>query len=151
MTTKWVYPGDNVVVDADDQPLSPAFPDAVAARAAAKLIATERGEVVYAYLGNGRDAIQPNPKVGMGCTICFYTDLRAGTVIAVSPSGNKVTVREDKAIRTDDNGMSECQSYRYEPDPNGSVRTFYRNAQGGYGKGPRLGLGYRNAYFDYSF
>lgn len=54
--------------------------------------------------------------------------------------------------RTDDNGMSECQSYRYEPDPAGAEHVFYRNQRGGYqGHGTRLALGTRSAYHDYSF
>ena len=99
--------------------------------------------------------------VGMGATVMGYTDRRAATVIAVSPSGHKVTVRLDKATRTDTNGMSEDQTYDYAPDPEGEVKVFYRDRnyriageKHGYGnraKGGRLMLGCRRSYHDYSF
>lgn len=92
------------------------------------------------------------PVVGMACTVCWVTDRSAATVIAVSRTGAKVTVREDRATRTDTNGMSECQDYTYEPDPNGTQLTFYRRGNGSYGMGGmRLVLGHRRSYHDYSF
>lgn len=94
------------------------------------------------------------PHVGQAATICYYTDRAPATVIAVSPNGAKVTVREDKAIRTDSNGMSESQSYTFEPDSNGAVHVFHRNQFGQYkiaGGGVSLSLGKRSAYHDYSF
>lgn len=94
------------------------------------------------------------PRVGQPATICWITDRHAATVIAVSKTGHKVTVRECKAIRTDGGGMSDSQSYRYEEDLEGETRTFYRNGTGSYGGGRRgtyLRLGTRRAYFDYGF
>lgn len=94
---------------------------------------------------------------GMGATYRVGSDRYACTVVAVSPSGHKVTTRDDTAIRTDSNGMSESQEYRYERDPNGTVRDFYRDSRGRYGnktRGGSLGLGHRSAYHayhDYSF
>lgn len=92
--------------------------------------------------------------VGMGATYSIGSDRYACTVIAVSTSGLKVTTRDDKATRTDENGMSECQTYSYERDPSGVERTWYRDSKGNYGnktRGGRLGLGARRAYHDYSF
>jgi hypothetical protein len=92
------------------------------------------------------------PEVGMAATLCYYTDRHAATVIAVSLNGRKVTVREDKVIRTDSNGMSECQSYEFERDPAGAEHVFYRQGDGSYGRGGvRLALGVRKSYHDYSF
>lgn len=94
------------------------------------------------------------PAVGMPCTICWITDRKAATVIAVSPTGAKVTVREDKATRTDKNGMSESQSYTYERDPVGAEHVFHRQANGSYrsaSQGKRLVLGERRSYHDYSY
>jgi len=89
---------------------------------------------------------------GLGATYSIGSDRYACTVIAVSPSAHKITTRDDRAIRTDSNGMSEAQSYRYERDPDGALRTFYRNSKGGYGqRGGRLYLGARRSYYDYSF
>lgn len=110
---------------------------------------------------------QPDPIEGMGVTILAWTDRHAGTIINVSKrtSGTVVYVREDKATRIDDNGMSECQTYRYDPNPNGRLYTFRQTKSGqweqvtvnektgrfnkmqGYG----LRLGERSEYRDFSF
>jgi hypothetical protein len=150
MATEWKFPGYFNIVDEDDNVLME-YRDLPDFKDVAKKVATEQGKIVYAYCGNGRAAFEPAPSVGMGCTLCFYTDRHAGTIIAVSPSGHMVTVREDKAVRTDSNGMSEDQDYRFEPDPNGAVHKLYRQGDGRYGKSPRLVLGVRGAYHDYSF
>lgn len=140
------------VVDAAGLPLSGMCTTSTIAREA-KRIATERKAIVY-YLGdNGRQAVEPTPSVDCGATLCYYTDRHAGTVIAVSASGRKITIREDKSIRTDDHGMSESQAYRYERDPDGRVHVCYLRKDGRYhsNQGPRVIVGLRNAYHDYSF
>ncbi len=105
-------------------------------------------------------ASKPQPQVGDGATVCYYTDRHAATVIAVKTfkSGaragqvREVTVQMDRATRTDDLGMSDCQSYSYERDPNGSTATFKVNKQGRFGTpGSSLAIGYREEYYDYSF
>jgi hypothetical protein len=159
VTKTYPDPGDCKIYDRDDNVLVEYMNGrAEEFLAVAKDVATKRGEIVFYYgdpdgwgKGLGRHAVEPSPLVGMGCTLLFWTDRHAGTVIAVSPSGHKVTVREDKAIRTDSNGMSESQNYRFEPDPDGRVHTLYRQGDGRYGKSPRLVLGVRGAYHDYSF
>jgi hypothetical protein len=40
------------------------------------------------------------------------------------------THREDRAIRTDSNGLSESQTYTYEPNPNGERHWFRRRKNG---------------------
>lgn len=92
-------------------------------------------------------------EVGMGATILFWTDRHAGTVTYVSPSGLTCQVREDAVARTDSNGMSECQTYEYTPDPDGRLWTFRRGLKGwrGVNKGPGLVLGERRHYHDFSF
>lgn len=94
------------------------------------------------------------PTVDMPCTVCWLTDRKAATVIAVSPTGIKVTVREDKSTRTDKNGMSDSQTYSYERDPDGVVHVFHRQGNGTYrsaNQGKRLALGVRRTYHDYGF
>jgi hypothetical protein len=98
------------------------------------------------------------PEVGMGATVLHYTDREAGTITYVHPNGRALIFQRDKATRTDSNGMSECQSYRYEPDPNGRKLTFTLRANGrwvlagqGLHKGTRLHIGDRAHYHDYSF
>lgn len=108
--------------------------------------------MVYAQTKN------PTPTVGMGATICGWTDRHAATVFAVSKSGKKVMVQEDKATRTDSNGMSDCQSYDYEPNPKAQVQTFTLRKNGrwvsegsGMHSGTVLSLGHRHSYHDFSF
>ena len=104
----------------------------------------------------GEAAKQPQPKIGMGATIMGYTDRTAATVVRVG--SNRITVREDLAIRTDKNGQSDAQEYRYERNPHGSEYEFSRRANGSWVKvgdamrnGLCIALGYREHYFDYGF
>lgn len=111
------------------------------------------------------------PEVGMGATICHYTDRNAATVVAVrfkrDGSVKEIDVRQDKAIRTDSNGMSDAQSYRYEPNEDAPVNTWRVDSQGRFrrlatdweGKlrmeswrgGSKLALGIRDEFYDYTF
>lgn len=70
---------------------------------------------------------QPKPVEGMGVTILSWTDRHAGTIINVTQrsSGTIIWVREDKATRTDSNGLSEEQTYTFEPNPQGRVIVFH--------------------------
>lgn len=61
------------------------------------------------------------PEVGMGVTECCYTDRNPWEVIEVKDEKH-IVVRELDYERTDDNGMSECQKYRYFPKPDGEIR-----------------------------
>ena len=96
------------------------------------------------------------PEVGMGATELSYTDRHAGTVVEVR-SPTTLVFQADKVTRTDTNGMSECQSYSYEPNPAGAkvVYTLRRNGKwvqkGASMNGPALALGVRREYHDFSF
>jgi hypothetical protein len=96
---------------------------------------------------------QPRPEVGMGVTLLHWTDRSAGTITRVSPSGKTFWFKVDRAIRTDTNGMSESQQYRFEPDPAAPEQVARLTKNGGYKTtgGPRLRLGQRSAYHDFSF
>ena len=103
---------------------------------------------------------QPEPKIGDGCTICMYTDRHAGTIVEVKRfvSGNrkgqikKVIVQRDTAVRTDENGMSDAQSYQYERDSKGQLYEFRVTKNGSYkGNVGSLLIGSREEYYDYSF
>ena len=100
----------------------------------------------------------PTPEVGMGATKLSWTDRTAGTIVAVSNSGKKLTWREDKVTRVDTNGMSDSQTYTYEQDPDGYDEEFSLRKNGRWVKvgtpmtwGTTLGLGHRSHYYDYSF
>lgn len=98
---------------------------------------------------------QPKPEIGMGVTFGCWTDRHAGTIVAISKSGKQITVQGDLAIRTDNNGMSECQEYRFERNPDAPKLIFKITSRRGR-KAWRCGeyaagLGFRRAYHDYSF
>lgn len=98
------------------------------------------------------------PEVGMGATEVLYTDRHAGTIVEVSASGTRLVWQRDIATRTDERGMTDAQSYTYEPDPTArrEIFTLRKNgrwvSQGSSMKGGRrLVIGVRNEYYDYSF
>jgi hypothetical protein len=97
------------------------------------------------------------PEVGMGGSICGWSDRHAVSVIGVYHHGRRVVVQRDKAIRVDSNGMSDAQDYRYEADPQGakSEWSLRQNGQwkqvGSSGRGSVLVLGRRDEHYDYSF
>jgi hypothetical protein len=106
---------------------------------------------------------QPEPVVGMGATVLSWTDRHAATIVGVA--GDIITVQEDRSFRTDNNGMSESQTYRFMRDPIGSRHQFRRTKTGQwqevtynsktkrYSKteGHGLRIGEREEYRDFSF
>jgi hypothetical protein len=111
---------------------------------------------------------QPEPKVGMGATLLYWSDRKGATIIEVFYPGQHTTmivVQEDEAIRTDDNGMSESQSYVFKPNPKGQKHYFRKMRDGVWfevalneetgrwkkTKGTGLRIGERKAYHDFSF
>lgn len=115
----------------------------------------ETGSLINLLYSNSRN---PAPVVGMGATILMWTDRHACTVVAVSKDGKTVTVQEDKATRTDNLGMSDCQSYTFEPNPAAGKQVFTLRRNGRYvrqGSGMKSGeglrLGTRDHYYDFSF
>lgn len=55
-------------------------------------------------------------KVGTHATMYYWSDRQAYEVVDVIDQQH-IKLRKLKAIRTDNNGMSDCQDYRYESDP----------------------------------
>lgn len=96
------------------------------------------------------------PEVGMGATQVCFSDRHAFTVVEVSKSGKRITVQQDKATRTDKNGMSDCQDYTFEPNPNGSKHTLSlrKNGRwievGGSQSDFTYSIGHRAEYYDYT-
>ncbi len=95
-------------------------------------------------------------KVGDGATILWFSDRTAVTIIEIGK--NYVKVQKDRAIRTDGNGLSDCQEYKYERNESGEIYTFKKTRKGLYtdnGRsndyGCRLSFGYRREYYDYTF
>ncbi len=111
---------------------------------------TCRGEVIDKIMRPFLIRLHQDLEVGDGVTVNLYSDSHAGTVI--KRTKRTVTIRRDNAIRTDDNGMSDSQQYRYEPDPNGTVYKAYWSEKRGcfmWGRKP-ISVG-RYEYYDYSF
>lgn len=112
-------------------------------------------------------SMKVKPEVGMGATVCFYTDRHAATVTKVWEERGKmfVEVQEDTATRTDNYGMSDMQDYEYTANPNGEIYTYRYNAKtakwdqvvkGESGRWRKVGhpalvLGVRKEYYDFSF
>jgi hypothetical protein len=92
------------------------------------------------------------PFVGMGCTLAWYSDRDAATVIEVK-SKSTIIVQTDVATRTDNNGMSECQTYTYSPNPQGEKFIVRKTVKGWkvLKKKAKVYLGTREKYRDFSF
>lgn len=100
------------------------------------------------------NATSVKPEIGMAATICHWTDRTPATVVKVSHKGRKIVLQEDKAIRTDKDGISDQQSYLYEIDPNGQLYYATLRKDGSYrliGGKQQAALGSRRKYHDYSF
>ncbi len=108
------------------------------------------------YMADRAGAVKP--EVGMPATLLYWSDRKPATVVRVSASGREVEIQRDRSKRTDDNGMSEGQVYEYERDPHAVREVFTLRKNGRWvekgmrmGQGLRLGLGYREEYYDFSF
>ena len=103
-------------------------------------------------------------KVGDGATINLYTDRHACTIVKVTKT--TITVRRDKAILNPNfrpefivgGFAAHCtnqdeQSYTYEPDEDGDLRTFHWSKKyNQYGTPSNLTLSRgRHEYYDYNF
>jgi len=117
----------------------------------------QTNSLVNEILAGRRD---PVPEVGMGATILMWTDRVAGTIVEIvrfksgphKGAPRKVVVQRDCAVRVDDNGISENQTYQYDRDRDGSRYEFQCTPWGGWKGGPGLlSIGYRQEYHDYSF
>lgn len=116
--------------------------------------------LVNKVMGEARGA---EPEVGMGGTVCHWSDRDAVTIIEVKhfQSGERkgevsgVVVQYDKTTRTDQNGhTSEAQEYTYEPRPDSPPVLFKKNKEGRFvmtGGGSTLAIGYRETYRDINF
>jgi hypothetical protein len=92
---------------------------------------------------------QPEAEVGMGATVCYWTDRHAATIVKVTKC--TIHVQEDIATRTDDLGMGDSQSYSYSPDRSAPVIIFRKTKRGWKAGGMSLLIGVRDHHYDYSF
>lgn len=128
---------------------------------------TETGSVVN-HIRSRQTRGAPTPEIGMGATVLLWTDRHAATVIGYDPQKRIVTIQEDHAKRTDQNGFCEMQEYEYTPDPDGLCYHFrwntkketweqvrFNNETGRWNKinggGCGIFIGSRETYRDFTF
>jgi len=94
--------------------------------------------------------------IGDGATIYVGSDRYAGTVIEVKK--NEILIQYDTAIRTDRNGLSENQSYKFIQNPNEKKLRFIKGKKGfwyeieeGKKTSSYAVIGKRDHYWDPSF
>ena len=96
----------------------------------------------------------PEPVVGMGVTICHYSDRAVGTITRVSKTGKSFWFKHDIKKRVDNNGMSDSQTYEYTENPEANEIPVRMNRRGIYmtlkSRYPVV-LGVKNAFHDFSF
>ena len=108
-------------------------------------LGTETGSLVNHMLSGSAS----EPSLGMGATVLYWTDRKAGTIVRVTP--HTFTDQLDRVTRTDRNGMSEDQTYDCQPDPDGATYVFRRTKRGWRSSGVGVLIGQRRHYHDYSF
>lgn len=106
--------------------------------------------------------------LGEGATACYYSDRKAGTVVAISKSGKTMQVRRDNAVLNNKDELtfspggfcahvSGTQKYDYTPDADGAVTTFSLRSNGKWvEKGQEAHQGTkciagRHQFYDYNF
>lgn len=94
---------------------------------------------------------QPAPEVGMGATLVMYSDRRAYTISRVSKSGKTFWMRQDKATRVDNNGMSESQQYAYTQQSDAPETQVHNTKDGWKSGGHKVWVGLRDEHYDFSF
>jgi len=121
-------------------------------------LGTDTGSFFNYLMGNSMTI----PEAGKGATVLHWTDRSAYFVNSVSADGKEVVIERAKAVRVDNNGMSEAQDYNYERDPQaqpetikftyGKWRRVYRELGGKTTYSPiNIIFGTMREYYDFSF
>lgn len=87
------------------------------------------GSFINNLLGNNAT----EPKVGMLCTVCLYTDRHVYEVTEVAEDGLSCTIRRMSTSRVNSNGcqMTEQQDYQYISNPDGhSKKLVWKQRKG---------------------
>lgn len=107
-------------------------------------------DVIDELMAPYREMLYQGLEIGDGVTVHLWSDAHACTIVARTKT--VLYLRRDKAIRTDRNGMSDCQAYRYEPDDSNEIfRVNWSRKQKRFlylGNAVTVG---RHEYYDYSF
>lgn len=123
----------------------------------------ETASVVNSMMSNSNQAFE-NIEVGTGATILMWTDRKPATVIFIDK--NVVGVQQDFAERVDNNGMSDCQDWKFSENKKGSVTYFRKRKDGTFeavkknketgrwvktGTSEKVRFGKREKFHDFSF
>jgi hypothetical protein len=126
---------------------------------------SQRGSLIN-HLAANHPHVFHMPTVGTGVTFYSWTDRSPGTIVAIVDEKKLIIeIKDDIAIRTDNYGMSESQSYSYETNykwPSRYYKWNNRKAQWvGIQKNEKgrwvlnhdqtISVGHREKYHDYSF
>lgn len=101
-----------------------------------------------------KSSTSKEPSIGMGATIQHWSDRSACTVVQITHGGKRIVLQRDIATRTDNNGMSESQTYTYQVNPNGDLFYATKRKDGSFRltKSKTLVyLGVRDEHYDFSF
>jgi hypothetical protein len=80
------------------------------------------GSLTNYLMGNNSSV----PEIGKGATVLHWTDRHAYEVISVSKDRKKCTIQRYAPERTDNNGMSESQTYDYKKLTDYTIDLVYR-------------------------
>lgn len=121
-------------------------------------LGTQTGSLINHVVSSMNDS---GPAAGMGATKLYWSDRKACTIVKVfrNKAGKviRIHVQEDHATRTDANGMSDSQSYKFAPNLEAAEEVFTLRSngawapQGSSSRGVRLKIGARDQFHDYSF
>lgn len=120
-------------------------------------LGTETGSIVNHLYSIGSN----HPEAGKGATELMWSDRRAWFVNSVSADGKSCEIELPKAVRTDNNGMSEVQHYRFERESGPCKLTlkfrygawYVDNGKHAYKRYSKINIrfGFMSQYHDYSF
>ena len=103
------------------------------------------------------NAATVTPEIGMGATEFRGSDRRPLTVVEIL-GPKTVVVQSDRAERTDGNGLSDNQSYKYSRNPEGPKETITLRSNGWWvakglsvKDGCRVAVGHRDSHHDFTF
>lgn len=101
------------------------------------------------------ETLEKKVEVGMGATKIVGSDRYPATVVRVSKSGRTAWIKEDAAVRTDNNGQSENQIYVFNSNPSEKEERIFLNKNGrwhtsDYYQTP-VSVGERRKYIDPGF
>lgn len=121
----------------------------------------ETGSLINHLMSKSNDNFPTNENKDKGATVLHWTDRSAYFVNEVGKSGKVAVIERAKAIRSDNNGMSDSQSYTFERNENTQeivVRFRYgrwweeHNNDGKKHYSPiNIKFGMMSEYYDYSF